>query len=331
MPLWTWSRTSADANGSADPGINFLENQAPSSLNDSARALMLATAQYRDDTAGGTVTSGASQAYALSTFSNFTSASALANQLVAFTVHATNGAGPVTMSVDSIANIPLRSSPDTELLAGVLVQGTSYCAVFNRADNALYLQSFYGPSPFLVPLGGLIDYIGGITSPNSSFAVPNGQAISRTTYATLFALIGTTYGAGDGSTTFNLPDMTGRVAAMREASPSRLTSGGFGGDSTTLGATGGLETETLTAAQIPAHTHPNTLSDPGHSHTYVRPNYAAGQIGGGGTPGSTNGTAVQTDATLTGITIANAANTGGGGAHPNVQPTIIVNKLLRIL
>jgi microcystin-dependent protein len=59
-----------------------------------------------------------------------------------------------------------------------------------------------------------LDYWG-TTTPNSSFAFPTGQAISRTTYAALFALIGATYGVGDGTTTFNLPDKTGRVSAMK--------------------------------------------------------------------------------------------------------------------
>jgi microcystin-dependent protein len=66
-----------------------------------------------------------------------------------------------------------------------------------------------------------------------------------------FPAMGATYGVGDGSTTFNLPDKTGRVSAMQEASSTRLTSTYFGGNSTTLGAVGGLESQTLTLAQLP--------------------------------------------------------------------------------
>ncbi|MDE2604055.1 MAG: tail fiber protein, partial [Bradyrhizobium sp.] len=105
-------------------------------------------------------------------------------------------------------------------------------------------------NPYNVPLGAGLDYWGAVV-PNSSFAFPAGQAISRTTYATLFAIMGTTYGTGDGSTTFNLPDKTGRVSAMQEASAARLTSTYFGGNSTILGSVGGGESETLVSGNIP--------------------------------------------------------------------------------
>src|SRR5690606_30912733 len=91
------------------------------------------------------------------------------------------------------------------------------------------------------------------------FLMPYGQAVSRTTYSALFAKLGTTYGVGDGSTTFNLPDLRGRVAAGRDdmggTSANRLTnqSGGLDGD--TLGASGGSETHTLTEAELASHTH----------------------------------------------------------------------------
>lgn len=63
----------------------------------------------------------------------------------------------------------------------------------------------------VMPLGVVLPFAGA-TAPNSLYLICDGTAVSRTTYAELFALIGTTYGAGDGSTTFNLPDMRGRAA-----------------------------------------------------------------------------------------------------------------------
>ena len=72
-------------------------------------------------------------------------------------------------------------------------------------------RGFYG-NPYNVPLAAGLDYWGA-TAPNSAFAFPTGQAISRTTYAPLFSLFSTTYGSGDGSTTFNLPDKRGRISA----------------------------------------------------------------------------------------------------------------------
>lgn len=80
-----------------------------------------------------------------------------------------------------------------------------------------------------------------------------GQAISRTSYATLFNAIGTTYGAGDGSTTFNLPDMRGRVAVGKDnmggSAAGRVNSSG-GIDASTLGASGGSQTKTITTANL---------------------------------------------------------------------------------
>lgn len=98
----------------------------------------------------------------------------------------------------------------------------------------------------------------GIIMPFAGRRVPygylpcDGREVSRTEYATLFAVIGTTYGSGDGSTTYNLPDLTGRVAI---------------GESQThvLGTSGGSETVPLQVANLPAHAH--TVPQHGHSHT----------------------------------------------------------------
>lgn len=99
-----------------------------------------------------------------------------------------------------------------------------------------------------------------------------GQAVSRTQYAALFAKIGTTYGAGDGRTTFNIPDLRGRVAAGKDnmggTTANRLTSGGSGLNGAQLGSVGGTETHTLTEAQMPNHTHTGTAASAGaHTHT----------------------------------------------------------------
>ncbi len=175
-----------------------------------------------------------------------------------------------------------------------------------------------------VPLGAVIDYWGG--TPPAGYLFPVGQAISRATYSALFTLIGTSAGAGDGSTTFNLPDYRGRVGAGKDnmggTAASRITNGGSGIAGTTLGATGGEQAHTLTTAEMPSHSH--TVTDPGHHHSGTD---AGAEVAGGST--STNGAQGTTtgDAT-TGITLA---NTGGGGAHNNVQPTIVVNKIMRVL
>ncbi len=294
------------------------------------RGLQAATAKYRDDIAGALVTGGTSTAYTISSFEVFDALAHLNGQMIAFTPHTTNGA-TVTLNVDSLGARPLRTSPGAELLSGTIIQGTPYVAVYNNSDGAFYLQGFYG-NPYNVPLGAGMDYWLP-TAPNSSFVFPIGQAISRTTYATLFALMGTTYGNGDGSATFNLPDKTGRVSAMREAAATRLTSTYFGGDSTQLGSVGtSSEKHTLAASELPAHSHPNTLNDPGHSHGGGQ---ASQQNGAGGTNGGITQSwfsgALNTNSATTGITISNANNTGGGNPHAIVQPTIVCNYIIRII
>lgn len=96
---------------------------------------------------------------------------------------------------------------------------------------------------------GLIYMFGGSVAP-SGFLICDGSAISRSTYADLFSAIGTTYGVGDGSTTFNLPDMSGRVPV------------GVSLD-IALGDVGGEETHTLLTNELPSHSH----GIPSHGHT----------------------------------------------------------------
>lgn len=320
-----WSQTAAN-NATQDPTVGWSEGQAPSSVNDSARAMMASTAKYRDDIAGAITTGGTSTAYTVASNQSFDNLSRLSNQVIAFTPHTTSGA-TVTLNVDSLGAKPLRSAPSVELPAGTLVQGTPYVALYNNSDGAFYLRGFFG-NPYSLPIGGMIDYAGS-TAPNSSFVLAYGQAISRTTYANLFSLISTTYGAGDGSTTFNVPDLRGRVTAGKDdmggSAASRLTSSYFGGTATNLGATGGAESLTLTAAQLPSNIPYN---DAGHVHGVDIPRGASSTFGNillGATANQTPASVTSGVAT-TGITI----NPSGGNAHRTVQPTIIVSKILRI-
>ena len=155
MTLYKWSQT-ASADAAADSTINWAEGQAPSSVNDSARAMMAATAKYRDDIAGAIVTAGTSTAYTVSSYEVFDTLAHLNGQMIAFTPHTTNGA-TVTLNVDSLGAAPLRSSPGVELLAGTIIQGTPYVAVYNIGDGAFYLRGCFG-NPYNVPLGAGMDY-----------------------------------------------------------------------------------------------------------------------------------------------------------------------------
>ncbi|WP_262048470.1 phage tail protein [Bradyrhizobium sp. Bra78] len=327
-----WNKT-ATANASSDSTVNWAEGQSPSSVNDSARAMMASAARWRDDISGALVTTGTSAAYALTSNQQFVNLTDFASQVIAFTPHVTNAGGGVTMTVDGFANIPLRSAPNVELPAGVLIQGTPYVAVYNNTDHALYLQSFYGASPYLIPLGGMLDFIG-LTAPNSQFALPFGQAISRTTYASLFATVGTTFGPGDGSTTFNIPDLRGRFIAGKDdmggSAAGRIgnvvtDSGTING--ATLGSGGGSATHALTTAEMPAHNH--GVTDPGHTHATSFPLWGSPATGSSAAGGGafTMTTAVIASAT-TGISVQNA---GSGSAHAILPPTIVLSKILRII
>ena len=351
MSFFKWSKTASN-NATADATINWAEGQAPSTVNDSARAMMAAAAKYRDDVAGIIPTGGTSTAYALTSNQGFDSLANISGKMVALIPHATNGA-TVTLNVDGLGAKALRSAPSVELPAGVLIQGTPYCAVYNNSTTEWILQGFWGANDYSIPLGAGVSYFG-TSAPNSKFAFPSGQAISRSTYAALFALIGTTYGSGDGSTTFNLPGVGGRLLACREnmngaGAEGRITSAGSGIDGATLGAAGGAQSVTLDTTMIPSHSHANSLSDPQHAHGVTDPNHshtpAAGAFvvnsGGGltiassgpfGTAGSTAAaaTGISINAASTGIGITNAA-AGGGAAHNNMPPTMIVNFIMRVL
>src|ERR1700761_6767633 len=108
-----------------------------------------------------------------------------------------------------------------------------------------------------IPVGGIVDYAGATEPANFMFCY--GQALSRVTYSTLFTAIGTAFGAGDGSTTFNLPDYRGRIGAacdnMGGTPAGRLTSATVAPDGNTIGATGGEQAHTLNIAEMPAHAH----------------------------------------------------------------------------
>lgn len=164
MTLYKWSQT-ASADASADSTINWAEGMSPAGVNDGGRAMMAAMAKFRDDIAGAIVTGGTSTAYTVLSYQQFDSLPHLDGKEIAFTPYTTNGA-TVTLSVDGLGDKPLQSAPAADLLAGVLVQGTPYVAVYNNADGAFYLRGFFGASPYLIPLGGMIDFIG-TAAPNS--------------------------------------------------------------------------------------------------------------------------------------------------------------------
>lgn len=188
---------------------------------------------------------------------------------------------------------------------------------------------------------GIIMPFAGTVAPQD-YLLCDGSAVDRTTYATLFGVIGTTFGAGDGSTTFNLPDLSGRV-------PLGVSQGHA------LGSTGGSETVTLTESELPAHVHEvpqhghaDTIgaTTPEFSHSITQPvfkynkpvNNSGGHDFGGRERWTTNTTtATATRSTNVAVAVHAASNctvsgsiadkvafdsetAGSGSAHNNMQP-----------
>jgi microcystin-dependent protein len=335
MTLYRWSQTAA-SNATADPSINWQEGQAPSSVNDSARAMMASLAKHRDDIAGAIVTGGTATAYTVTSYEAFDTLTRLSGQIIAFTPHVTNG-GTVTLNVDSLGARPLRSAPGLGLQAGMLIQGTPYMAVYNNTDAAFYLHGCYG-NPYNIPLLGGMDYWDTV-APNSSFIFPLGQPISRTVYAAAFARWGTTFGPGDGSTTFNVPNKAGRVSAMLDATGAVLNSATMTPDASAIGNKGGVQAITLATTEMPVHFHGAGISDTGHGHAVggIVGTGNNGVQGGGTYSGVTSGTSTAANSNTTGVRVTSAngldttASAGGGNAHNNVQPTIVCNYIIRVL
>ena len=168
-----------------------------------------------------------------------------------------------------------------------------------------------------VPTGCVLPYAASVAP--SGFLFCFGQAVSRSTYSDLFGVITSIYGDGDGSSTFNLPDLRGRVVAGKDnmggGVAGRLTdqSGGVDGDA--LGAGGGAETHTLTEAQLAAHTH--------GAGSYVI------NTGGDAAQNSTSGAVFRQDLSQTTPVSGSSGSTGSGSAHNNVQPTLILTYIIK--
>lgn len=248
---------------------------------------------------------------------------------------------------------------------------------------------------------GMLAPFAGTTAPSGWFLC-YGQAVSRTTYAALFTAIGTVYGIGDGSTTFNLPDLRGRTIAgvddMGGSAASRLTGDNgastatadtngsftsatnilvdgnsgtiilgmkvtgtgisgevtvvkinsqtdivlssavtitdntaltFAFDGAILGSAGGGQTHTLTSGEsgLPEHNH--GVTDSGHTHTTNINASGSGTNKSNMTTTTSGAGEVTTDSSTTGITIDNVTAADASSAHNNVQPTLVLNYIIK--
>jgi microcystin-dependent protein len=178
-----------------------------------------------------------------------------------------------------------------------------------------------------LPIGTWIPILDEVLPPLCVWA--DGRNISRASYPKLFTKWGTRYGTGDGSTTFGVYDLRGRVVGGRDnfggTDSSRwLNVPVISGTRLTVGAILGGNLVTLTIAQMPGHTHPGSVTgtDGSHQHGYLQ-NPNSTSFGTGPTPAASSQAAGQTDlggAHFHGVSVASQ---GGNAAHNNVQQTFI--------
>lgn len=179
-----------------------------------------------------------------------------------------------------------------------------------------------------VPIGVVFPFAG--TAAPNGWILCDGRSLSTTTYADLFASIGYAYGGSGGN--FNVPDLRGRVVAGRDVDQggygNRLSATHFGSNGRTSGQTGGSEGQTLTEAQMAAHRHfvANTDSTTSAAPSLSNTQYVA--MHNSHTGGST-ADSYDLHGTATVATVGLSSSTGSGSAHNNVQPTIILNYIIK--
>lgn len=218
----------------------------------------------------------------------------------------------------------------------LLMGGTALVTTLGVAAAAFTTTGAYsGGTGQLVPIGSTLIWWDDVLPVEGGYVWANGQPISRTTYPILFARWGTRFGAGDGSTTFGIPDLRDTVPVGKSTMGGVVSRALQTLTNTVLGALFGEANHTLVAAEHAPHQHSVYLKEIAHSH----PNST---VGGTGTQAGTSGGGQvnynPTGTALTGMTIGSVSGTandnltasqGSGTAHNNVQPSTTANYILR--
>lgn len=323
--MFDWSQTAAsNSNSDIGSGIDWREGMLPGQVDDSARAMMAGLAALMSDQGGLATVTGTANDIVLALAQT---PKAAAPGLFSFVPVADNTAAmtlKVTTSTTPVA-YPLRVVTGVDIEAGGVKAGRRYTASLNPATNE-YLLS--GQNRTKADFAALISSIAtppGIqgrfytTTAPSGWLACDGSAVSRTAQAPLFAAIGTLYGPGDGTTTFNLPNAAGKADVGVDPTSSVLPG------AATVGSTLGEAAHVLTIAELAAHNHSGATGTESatHTHSYsvpssttnVGPSATTPVFLGGGLTSASSGT-------------ENASHThaipsqGSGTAHNNVQPSM---------
>lgn len=214
-------------------------------------------------------------------------------------------------------------NPHNTAFSDVAPTGGNSGQVLTKTDNGYEWQDAKGGGSDEPIQAGIIYPFAGSTVPNG-FLLCDGQAVSRTTYSELFNVIGTTYGEGDGSTTFNLPDLSGRFGVGSS-------------DSYALGSVGGEAEHTLTVDEMPQHNHSASTSSAGaHVHSVRYKSFSMTQTTSGYAVLRRNQSGDSYDGTDSDAALSagshthtvSVGNSGGGQAHNNMPPYISLNYII---
>ena len=208
------------------------------------------------------------------------------------------------------ANLPMSNFKLTGLAAGTVAGDSARFEQLPSSSNILAVASGgtgLGTGENLALSGEVKMWPTG-TAP-AGHLLCNGAAVSRTTYASLFAVVSTVFGVGDGSTTFNVPDFRDRMPIGAGTTYSANSSGGSAN------------------AVVVDHTHTMSVSNPAHDHT-MGGVYALFGNTGGGSAVLTQSSNSSTGSTTTSVSVA-AANTGVSGTNANLPPYLAIYFIIK--
>jgi microcystin-dependent protein len=210
---------------------------------------------------------------------------------------------------EALANVAVTGGT----INGAVIGGSNAVAGTFSTVNASTITATTYTGGGIAPTGSLTMWAGAVASPPTGWLACNGANVSRSTYSTLFAVVGTTWGAGDGSTTFTLPNLLNKFPVGA-------------GDTYALAATGGSAN-----AIVVSHTHTATssVSDPGHIHAVQYSETTSG-TGYHGESGDTLSGTFNTNSAVTGITVATTvASSGSSGTNANLPPYVAVGYIIK--